>query len=132
MGNIASNLKNIAAQNCAATYSFTFNGRHLPQEPATKLADFKVEARVNTAGLINSAFNNDLTDCVEVYTPASIFSHLGNGQGLFRKRSTHHMAGMIQSPSPEFAKAILLGMEAFQGKIASYCDNQIDCSLTKG
>lgn len=75
MGNIKSQLldplSKIAADNCKVTYSFG-NGRSAGFEP-----------RLNT-GLVTAAFNDDLTDCVEVFTPFSAFSHLGNGEGLFR------------------------------------------------
>ena len=34
--------------------------------------------------LLSALTNNDLKDCVEVFTPFSAFGHLGNGEGLFR------------------------------------------------
>lgn len=119
MGNIRSKLSEIAAANCKVTYSFG-NGREFP---ATNVA---FEPRLNTA-LVTAAFNDDLTDCVEVFTPFGAFSHLGNGQGLFR--SARMLARPYfgdGEPSPLMVKAILQALQEFQEKIAQECRCQIE------
>ena len=59
MGNLKSSLSQIAADNCAQTFSFSFgNGRQFPE--ATTVGPFAIQPRVN-ANLLTAAFNDDLT-----------------------------------------------------------------------
>ena len=84
MGNIATKLSEIAAANCAVTYSFG-NGRDFPQTIVPSVGPLAAyPVRQPRKKLVSKLVNNDLTDCVEVFTPFSAFGHLGNGQGLFR------------------------------------------------
>ena len=72
-----------------------------------------------------SAFNGDLKDCVEVFTPFSAFQHLGNGQGLFRQaKSLIRPYFGAQEPSPLMMKAIYEGLREFQEKIEAECDSE--------
>ncbi len=109
MGNALTNLQTIAQDNCAVTYSFTFgNGRSFMENTALPGGGRKAEATGRQlTNKITSAFNNDLTDCVEVITPFSVFGHLGNGQGLFRNaRAMPYETGNI---TPEQLSVILQG-----------------------
>ena len=83
MGNVATKLSEIAKANCAVTYSFG-NGRDFPQTIVPSVGPLAAPVRQPRKKLVQAAFNDDLTDCVEVYTPFSALGHLGNGQGLFR------------------------------------------------
>ena len=63
-----------------------------------------------------------ISDCVEVFTPFSAFSHLGNGQGLFR--SAKALQPYVQEGlelNPIMVKAILEGLQEFQDKISEEC-----------
>ncbi len=94
MGNALTNLRQIAADNCAQTFSFSI-GRSFGEN--TALFDIGGESSGRQLPQkITNAFNNDLTDCVEVITPFSAFGHLGNGQGLFRsgRAMPYHGDGM--------------------------------------
>ncbi len=126
MGNIRSSLSAIAAENCKVTYSFG-NGRGFSENIAPSVApQMRIEPRAN-AGLVTAAFNNDLTDCVEVFTPFSAFSHLGNGQGLFRSaRALARPYFETDEPSPIMLKAVLTGLQTFQEKIADECKDQLN------
>jgi hypothetical protein len=109
MGNIATSLSSIAAANCAQTYSFTFNGRDFPQNTAlVEDIGLHIESGSGRQLLtkLTNAFNNDLTDCVEVFTPISAFSHLGNGQGLFRSGKA---IPYFEKVSPAMIDAIMKG-----------------------
>lgn len=117
MGNIRSKLSEIAAANCKVTYSFG-NGREF------QTANLAFEPRLNTA-LVTAAFNDDLTDCVEVFTPFGAFSHLGNGQGLFRSARALAQPYFDGEPSPLMVKAILQALQEFQEKIAQECHCQM-------
>ena len=132
---IPSQLSSIAKANCAVTYKIGNNhGRDFPEATNSIVPTgvLLMEPRVNTA-LVTALVNDDLTDCVEVFTPFSAFSHLGNGQGLFRSAKSLQplfAAGGFGSgePSPLMVKAILEGLEEFQEKISAECDSQFqDC-----
>ena len=83
-----------------------------------------IEGRINTA-LFTNAFNNDLTDCVEVFTPAGVFGHLGNGEGLFRSaKMLKPYLSKGQELTPLMMKAVMEGLEEFQNKLAEECDFQ--------
>ena len=60
---------------------------------------------------------------MEVFTPFSAFSHLGNGQGLFRSaRALQPFLLEGQELSPVMVKAILEGLREFQDKISEECE----------
>ena len=138
MGNIASSLSDIAKKNCAVTYSFG-NGREFPQNIEATRAPFAQpvapEPRLgaNLGTKLTQAFNNDLTDCVEVFTPFSAFGHLGNGQGLFRSaRSLIQPYFGAEEPSPLMLKAILEGLQEFQAKISAECEEEFkECAFKR-
>ena len=79
---------------------------------------------------LTNAFNDDLTDCVEVYTPASYLNHFGNGAGLFRsaKMLRPYLEGH-RNLNPDVVQAVLQGLEEFQEKIASDCELECDNGL---
>ena len=59
---------------------------------------------------------------MEVFTPFSAFTHLGNGQGLFRSAKT--LQPYVQEGlelNPIMVKAILEGLQEFQDKISEEC-----------
>ena len=61
---------------------------------------------------------------MEVFTPFSAFSHLGNGQGLFRSaKALRPFLDEGQELSPIMVKAILEGLREFQDKIAQECED---------
>ena len=60
---------------------------------------------------------------MEVFTPFSAFSHLGNGQGLFRSaRALQPFLLEGQELNPVMVKAILEGLRDFQDKISEECE----------
>jgi len=139
MGQYVTKLSEIAAANCAVTYSFG-NGRDFPQNIVPTVGPGPrplVGVRQPRKKLLSALTNNDLTDCVEVFTPFSAFGHLGNGQGLFRNyrsaRSLFQPYFGDQEPSPLMLQAIMQGLEEFQEKMSTECDDKFkNCNEQEG
>merc|ERR1712066_293305 len=130
MGNIAEKLSGIAKDNCAVTFSLN-PGREFPQSIAPSVG-LLPGVRQPRKSLLQAAVNNDLTDCVEVFTPFSAFGHLGNGEGLFRHyrsaKSLFQPYFGSEEPSPLMLQAILQGLEEFQEKMSFECTDKFkDC-----
>ena len=94
------------------------------------LLNFREKFGRQKRATLTNAFNDDLTDCVEVYTPASYLNHFGNGMGLFRsaKMLRPYLEGH-RNLNPDVVQAVLQGLEEFQEKIASDCELECDNGL---